>query len=154
MTQEDIMDFLERKSDNISAFGVFYIEKVDNDGNHVEDLYGDYCLNCIDDAVNNFKKEDPEFDFIPRIESMVEDSCWRTCEECGQQLWQAFIMPMSQLDMKEILDDINDELSSIDCKDDIRDTLAFRIVQVVEEDKNLLSHFEKNLKRIFLKCNR
>ena len=146
---EDILDFLESKSDNISAFGVFYIEKVDKEGYHIEDMDGDYCLNCIDNAVKSLKEEEPEFDFIPRIESMVEDSCWRTCEECGQQLWQSFIKPMSPLDMKEILDDINEELSDIKDKNQISDTLAFRIIQIVDEDEEFLHHFEKNLKRIF-----
>lgn len=148
---EDILNFLDSKSDNISAFGVYYIEKVGKEGYHIEDIYGDYCLNCIDNAVKCLKEEEPEFDFIPRIEYMVEDSCWRTCETCGQQLWQSFIMPMSPLDMEEILDDINEELSNIKDKNQISDTLAFRIIQIVEEDEDLLHHFEKNLKRVFNK---
>lgn len=148
---EDILDFLESKSDNISEFGVFYIEKMDKEGYHIEDIEGDYCLNCIDNAVKSLKEEEPEFDFIPRIESMVEDSCWRTCERCGQQLWQSFIISESSFDMKEILDDINERLADIKDKNQISDTLAFRIIHIVESDEELLHHFEKNLKRIFNK---
>lgn len=145
---EDVLDFLESKSDNISAFGVYYIEKVDKEGYHIEDMYGDYCLNCIDKAVKCLKAEEPEFDFIPRIESMVEDCCWRTCEKCGQQLWQSLIIPKSPLDLKEILDGINERLSDIKDMNQISDTLAFRIIQIFEADEELLHHFEKNLKRI------
>ena len=151
---EDILNFLESKSNNISAFGVFYIEKVDKEGYHIEDMDEDYCINCIDNAVKSLKEKEPEFDFIPRIESMVEDSCWRTCEKCGQQLWQSFIISKSPLNMKEILDDINESLSDIKDKNQISDTLAFRIIQIVEADEELLHHFEKNLKRIFKKYNK
>lgn len=125
---------------------VCYIEKHDGNGFMVEEIDGDFCYACATQKAKELDKEDGgKYYHQVYEESFPEDNYFRCCNECGCLLNSNLLVDDW---CSEEIDYIVDDLKKTKTFDDIDESFAWRINQVLCSEEEACEFFPKQMNYI------
>lgn len=125
--EKSVLGFLYDKAERIYQNDVFYIERQDKDGNHIEFMPECYCKDCIDGAIEELERNDKnkEFQYIKCMESSPEYCYFITCRKCGKQLDHSIVGSCA-------INGVIEDVSKCKSLKEIDEGMAYRIVSIID----------------------